>query len=158
MLSTALSVVSIWLIVRIQENVHRRAIEAHVKTINEMEGVDCMRAVGPPQSDYFDSSRRWVAESSAAIWWGPIPVYRIPTFRVYAYWPKYFNDEKLIEIVQVDCIRELKIPQTAVTDAGIKRLNTLSNLVSLDVTNSRVSQSAVDDLRRALPNLTDVIR
>jgi hypothetical protein len=85
-------------------------------------------------------------------------VYKIPTFRVYAYWPKYFNDEKLIEVAQVDCIRELDLPQTSVTDAGIKRLKALSNLVSLDVTGTRVSQSAVDDLRRALPNLTDVIR
>ena len=154
-ISVALTIFSAWLVLRAAENRHRFAIESHVERINVMQGVDCYRAFGPVQRDFFDSPR-WVTESSAVIWWGPVPVYKIPTFRVYAVWPEDFDDEHLFDVTQIDCIRELNLSRARISDAGLAHLKSLNNLHSLDVTGTRVTQAALDDLRRALPNLVDV--
>jgi serine/threonine protein kinase len=51
---------------------------------------------------------------------------------------------------------ELNLAYTQIDDAGLVHLKTLVNLKALDLTNTHVSQSGIENLKRALPKLVNI--
>ena len=99
----------------------------------------------------------WTGDGVATRYFGPLPLFRFPTLTVHD-WRGQVTDADLEALSTLRLLSSLDLRGSPITDAGLAHLKSLHNLESLNVTGTRVTPAAVDDLRRTLPNLTDVKR
>jgi hypothetical protein len=95
----------------------------------------------------------WGKDTSRMI--GPVPLFRYWTIDVHD-WDRRATDADLEAIAAADLVNSLDLAGSQITDAGLAHLKSLTNLQSLDVRGTKVTAHALDELREALPNLTDV--
>jgi hypothetical protein len=97
----------------------------------------------------------WCWAEFRPICWARLRLYNLWTIGVTED-ARAITDADLEQIARVDCVVSLDLRGGPATDAGLAHLKSLHNLQSLDVRGTKVSSAALDDLRRALPNLTCV--
>lgn len=95
----------------------------------------------------------WSKSTSRAV--GPLQLFNLWTLDVHD-WGRRATDADLETVAAVDVVNSLNLAGSQITDAGLAHLKSLHNLKSLDVRGTKVTTQALDDLRQALPNLTDV--
>lgn len=63
------------------------------------------------------------------------------------------GDEDLVFVADTQSVSELNLTSTKITDAGLKHLYGLNSLRRLNLAHASVSNSAIEDLKKKLPNL-----
>ena len=64
------------------------------------------------------------------------------------------TDAGLVQLQELPQLQTLSLENTPITDAGLVHLRKLKNLCHLYLRGTQVTTTAIDDLNRALPNLT----
>jgi hypothetical protein len=78
---------------------------------------------------------------------------QLPRLRSISLWRTGVTDVGLVHIGQIKSLERLNLGETGVTDKGLEALRSLTQLKELVVTDS-ISESAVGEIKRALPGLT----